>query len=75
MASLAPVIVMSHSGQNYYECECEIVHMRNGRYAYKAEQFGNTGLFVYKFTTKANYDMYCYSLTHPPPDEINFSQN
>ena len=68
MASLSPV-VMCHSGQIYYECDCSVVHMTNGRYAYKAVQFGKPGCHVYKFTTKANYDMYCYNLTRPP-DEV-----
>ena len=72
MASLAPVI-MCHAGQNYYKCDCEIVHMRNGRYAYRAKEFGNTGFFVYKFTTKSNYEMYRYNLTHPP-DEVELSK-
>jgi hypothetical protein len=68
MASLSPV-VMCHSGQIYYECDCSVVQMTNGRYAFKAVQFGKPGCHVYKFTTKSNYDMYCYNLTRPP-DEV-----
>ena len=70
MASLAPVVVMCHSGQNYYESECEVVKMNNGRYAYKAVQTGVPGRNVFKFTTQANYEMYCYNKLHSPPDEV-----
>jgi hypothetical protein len=73
MASLSPV-VMCHSGQIYYECDCSVVQMTNGRYAYKAVQFGKPGCHVYKFTTKSNYDMYCYNLTRPP-DEVECQLN
>jgi hypothetical protein len=67
MASLAPV-VMCYRGRNYYECECEVVLMSSGRYAYKA--VGDIGGHVFKFTTKSNYDMYQYNLAHPP-DEVS----
>ena len=46
--------------------------MTNGRYAYKAVQHGDdtAKVHVYKFTTKANYDMYRYMLARSPPDEV-----
>ena len=72
MVSLAPV-VMCYSGRNYYECECEVVLMSNGRYAYKAVQLGKPGCHVYKFTTKANYDMYRYNLKSSP-DEVGCNE-
>jgi hypothetical protein len=72
MASLA--VVMFYRGRNYYECECEVVRMSNGRYAYKA--VCDTGGHVFKFTTKSTYEMYCYNLTHPPDEvESDYTQN
>ena len=70
MASLAPV-AMCYRGRNYYECECEVVLMSNGRYAYKA--VCDTGGHVFKLTTRSNYDMYRYNLTQPP-DEVETFQ-
>ena len=67
MASLAPVVVMCHNGQNYYESECEVVKM-NGRYAYKAHSGNNS--YVNKFTTESNYDMYSYNKLRLPPDKV-----
>ena len=69
MASLA--VAMCYSGRDYYECECEVVLMSNGRYAYKA--VCDTGGHVFKFTTRSNYEMYRYNLTQPP-DEVETFQ-
>ena len=69
MASLA--VAMCYRGRNYCECECEVVLMSNGRYAYKA--VCDTGGHVFKFTARSNYDMYRFNLTQPP-DEVELSK-
>ena len=56
--------------EKFVAVDCEVVKLRSGRYAYRAQSPGKTE-YVYKFTTRANYDMYQVSRLRPAPDEVN----
>ena len=56
--------------EKFVVVDCEVVKLRSGRYAYRAESPGREMEYVYKFTTQANYDMYQLSRLRPAPDEI-----
>jgi hypothetical protein len=71
MASLAAgVIVMTDmvTSEKFEVCDPEVVQLSGGRYCYRAEcPVG--GRYAYKFTSRASYDMYNFSLREPR-DEV-----